>query len=214
VRTLEESFTTLLGKQPSDKERQAFLRVRDALNLKDNDALWVLLMVLGHYETLYGRFPSLIAKAAADVTENARAAAEAELKAAAARTRSELARSVAQTAQDIAGRVASAQRSKWFLIGVTVAVAAFLGFGGAMFRAGVRTGDSSGRLDGYTKAHDEKAAADWANTPEGQLGYALAKAGSLRELATCSGKNFEHRGDSCFVKAKRESVFGWKLASE
>jgi len=46
VRTLEESFTTLLGKQPSDKERQAFLRVRDALNLKDNDALWVLLMVL------------------------------------------------------------------------------------------------------------------------------------------------------------------------
>jgi len=57
VRTLEESFTTLLGKQPSDKERQAFLRVRDALNLKDNDALWVLLMVLGHCETLYGRFP-------------------------------------------------------------------------------------------------------------------------------------------------------------
>jgi hypothetical protein len=214
VRTLEESFTTLLGKQPSDEERQAFLRVRDALNLKDNDALWVLLMVLGHYETLYGRFPSLIAKAAADVTENARAVAEAELKAAAARTRSELARSVAQTAQDIAGRVASAQRSKWFLIGIACAGAMLLGFGGAMFRAGVRTGDSSGRLDGYTKAHDEKAAADWANTPEGQIAFDLAKAGSLRELAACSGKGWKPRGGSCVPKCEKGSVDGWKLPAE
>lgn len=33
------------------------------------------------------------------------------------------------------------------------------------------------------------ALASWANTPEGELGYALAKAGSLRELATCLTSN-------------------------
>lgn len=214
MRTLEESFTAVLGRPPSDKERQGFLRVRDALNLKDNDALWVLLMVLGHYETLYGRFPALIAKAAADVTENAKAAAEAELKAAAARTRAELAKSVAQTAYEIAGRVASAQRSKWFLTGVLVAFSLFVGVGAGMFRAGRSTGDSAGRLDGYTKARDEKAAADWANTPEGQLGYALARAGSLREVASCSGKILVRRGDACLVKIGRESAFGWKVPSE
>jgi hypothetical protein len=214
VTTLEESFKTILGRPPTDAERQMFLRERDALNLKDNDALWRLLMVLGHFETLYGRFPALIAKAAAEVTENAKAAAEAELKAAAARTRAELAKSVAQTAHDIAGRVASAQRSKWFLIGVVVASGVFAGVGAGMFRAGRSTGDSTGRLDGYTKARDEKDAADWANTPEGQLGYALAKAGSLREVASCSGKNLVRRGDACLVKVGRESAFGWKLPAE
>ena len=57
MKTLEESFTTFLGRPPTDSERQVFLREREALNLKDNDAFWRLLMVLGHYETLYGRFP-------------------------------------------------------------------------------------------------------------------------------------------------------------
>ena len=125
-------------------ERQVFLRERDALNLKDNDALWLLLMVLGHYETLYGRFPSLIAKAAADVTENAKAAAEAELKAAAARTRAELAKSVAQTALDIADRVASTKRSKWALTGFALAAAIFVGVGSAMYRAGSQLGKLRG----------------------------------------------------------------------
>ena len=211
---LEESFTTILGHPPTDAERQLFLRERDALHLKDNDALWRLLMVLGHFETLYGQIPARIAKATAEVTENAKAAAEAELKAAAARTRAELAKSVAQTAHEIAGRVASAQRSKWFLMGVVVATGVFVGVGASMFRVGVKAGEHSGQLDGYSKARDEKAAAAWANTPEGQLGYSLAKAGSLREVATCSGKNLVRRGDACLVKVGRESAFGWRLAAE
>jgi hypothetical protein len=214
VSTLEESFAMILGRQPSDAERQLFLRERDALHLKDNDALWRLLMVLGHFETLYGQIPARIAKVAATVTENTKTAAEAELKAASARTRAELAKSVAQTAHDIAGSVASAQRSRWFLIGALVATAVFVGAGASMFRIGVKAGQHSGELDGYSKARDEKAATAWANTPEGQLGYKLAKAGALREMATCTGKNLVRRGDLCLVRGCRESVLGWKINVE
>ena len=211
MKTLEESFTTFLGRPPTDSERQVFLRERDALNLKDNDALWRLLMVLGHYETLYGRFPSLIAKAAAEVTENARAAAEVELRAAAARTRAELAKSVAQTALEIADRVASTKRSKWALTGFALAAAIFVGVGSAMYRQGVNSGNSAGQLDGYTKARDEKAAAAWANTPEGQLAYGLAKVGSIHDLATCSGRGCARKGSTCFAKSEKSAVCSWRL---
>ena len=139
--TIEESFARLLGRQPSDKERQALLRTRDALNLKNNDALWLVLMALGHYETVYAKFPSLIAKAASDVTEGAKAAAEAELKAAAARTRAELAKSVAQTALEMADRVASTKRLKWALTDFALAAAKFVLVGAWLSPKCVRSGD-------------------------------------------------------------------------
>ena len=34
---LDDSFARLLGRQPTDKERQALYRVRDALRLKSTD---------------------------------------------------------------------------------------------------------------------------------------------------------------------------------
>jgi hypothetical protein len=52
VGDLDDSFAQLLGHQPSDKERQDLYRVRDALKLKSTDAVWTLLMVLQHYQTL------------------------------------------------------------------------------------------------------------------------------------------------------------------
>jgi hypothetical protein len=48
---LEDSFAKLLGRQPTDADRQRLYRVRDALGLKNNDALWLVLMALQHYES-------------------------------------------------------------------------------------------------------------------------------------------------------------------
>jgi hypothetical protein len=211
VKTVEESFTAFHRRPPTDAERQMLLRERDALDLKDNDALWRVLIVFGHYERLYEQIPAKIAKASAEVTDNARAAAEVELKAAAARTRAELAKSVAQTAHDIAGRVASASRSKWFTIGVVLACGTFLGISISMFRLGVTVGDSSGRQYGYAKARDEKAAADWANTAEGKLAHSLADAGSLHDLAACSGKGWKEKDHACVPRCERGSVDGWSI---
>ena len=54
---LDDSFGQLLGRQPTDQERQSLYRVRDALKLTTADAVWLLLMALQHYETLCERFP-------------------------------------------------------------------------------------------------------------------------------------------------------------
>lgn len=95
---LESSFTQLLGRQASDREKQDLYRARDALNLKDNDAVWLLLMALGHYETLYAKVPAMMAKAAGDVTAAVQKAAEAQVKATVARVHADLGAAVAQTA--------------------------------------------------------------------------------------------------------------------
>lgn len=214
MKAAENAFAVLWERHPTDKERQRLMRGRDAVGIKDNDALWTLLMVLEHYETLYERFPALIAKAASDVTENARAAAEAELKAAAARTRAELAKSVAQTALDIADRKASVNRLQWITSCAVVLCVTFLSIGTASYRTGLSRGDASGYDRALAVTRDEKAAAAWANTPEGKIAVGLAKAGSLRDLAACSGKFFVRKEAGCFVKIGRESAFGWKLAAE
>ena|GEM_PF-6701460 len=47
---------------------------------------------------------------------------------------------------------------------------------------------------GRQPSDKERAAAAWANTPEGEIALGLAKAGSLRELASCSGKILVRKG--------------------
>jgi hypothetical protein len=214
VSTLEDSFTSLLGRQPSDKERQALLRTRDALNLKNNDALWLVLMALGHYETVYRELPVLIARAAAEVTAKAKDAAETELKAAAARTRAELAKAVAQSAHDIADRAATTDRLQWIAACAVAVGAVLFSVGAVTYRVGRRTGDVSGYLRGLSETRDEKAAAAWANTPEGQLGYGLAKAGSLRRLAECSGRGWKLKGRLCLPKCEKGGVEGWGVTAD
>lgn len=212
MKTLEDSFTTLLGRQPGDAEKQALFRARDAFQIKNNDALWLLLAFLGHYETLYSKIPALIAESAARVTEKARTVAEAEFRAAGARVRSELAQSVAKAAREIADRAANTRRSQWIAACLIIAASAFIVVGGWAFGAGRRSGLDAGRLEGYSAARDEKAAAAWSNTAEGQLAFSLAKAGSIRELALCSGRGWRREGSYCVPRPAKGAVFGWRVS--
>jgi len=43
--------------------------VRDALGLKSNDALWLVLMALQHYQSQYEKFPGRIGRGAKDTAE-------------------------------------------------------------------------------------------------------------------------------------------------
>ena len=110
---LDDSFALLLGRQPSDKERQRLYRARDALKLKSNDAVWLLVMALEHYDTLYSRHPALIAEAVRDVIKNVRETAMAQARAAAADTTKALAHAVAAAATASAKKAAGAQMLKW-----------------------------------------------------------------------------------------------------
>ncbi|MGV1010177.1 MAG: hypothetical protein ACOYBY_16475 [Dermatophilaceae bacterium] len=61
-------------------------------------------------------------------------------------------------------------------------------------------GYSDGKTKGYSDAVEAKAAASWANTETGKLAYQLAKAGAIKTLAECSGKNWQknEKERSCF----------------
>lgn len=208
---LDDSFTALLGRQPTDREKQALYRVRDALKLKATDAIWLLLMALQHYETLYESFPARIVEAAREVTKSVRDTALAEAQSAAAQTKKALAEAVREAAVASAKRAAGAQLWKWVSI-ATVTATLSIGITACwQFGRGERAGIATGWTSATKQCASTAAAASWANTPEGQLAFRLAQAGSIRDLATCAGRGWVARDGNCFVQPEHGRVHGWRL---
>jgi hypothetical protein len=186
--------------------------VRDALKLKATDAVWLLLMALQHYQTLYEQFPARIAVAARDVTKAVRAAAEAEAKAAQEETKRALIQAVHQAAVRSAEDVAGAQIVKWVSIAAGVICVALVLVGWSAFDHGQEKGRAAGENLAKKECAALVAASSWANTPEGQLAYALAKAGGLGEVARCSGRGMIPRDGSCTVQSERgKPLARWPL---
>jgi hypothetical protein len=213
VGELDDTFTALLGRQPTDREKQALYRVRDALKLKATDAVWLLLMALQHYETLYESFPARIGEAARDVTKTVRETALAEAKSAAGQTKKALAEAVREAAVASAKRTAGAQLWKWVSIAGTAVTLSIGLTGWWQFGRGERAGVATGWTSATKQCASAAAAASWANTPEGQLAYRLAQAGNLRDLATCTGRGWVAKDGSCFVQPEHGRVHGWHLPS-
>jgi hypothetical protein len=211
VSELDDSFARLLGRQPTDKERQALYRVRDALRLKTTDAVWLLLMVLEHYETLYEEIPQRIAEAAREATKEARATAEAQAKAANAEMLKTLAEAVHRAAVVSARRAAGALLFKWVSIAVSVVTLALVTVGWWQFRRGEMAGAARGENQVEKECERATAAAAWVGGPEGRLAYELARVGSLHDLATCSGRGMAARDGWCIVQPERGKLFRWRL---
>ncbi len=126
---LDESFAKLIGRQPSDAERQELYRIRDALDLQNNDALWLVLIALQYYHLLFQQFPESIKESAQEVMGNVQATAEATAEAASATTQAALTQAAVAVAEKVARHVAGKQNAQW--IAACVAVVA-LCFGGGI----------------------------------------------------------------------------------
>lgn len=79
---------------------------------------------------------------------------------------------------------------------------------------GWNQGHAEGMLAGYADAHDEKAAAAWANTPNGHRAFILDQVGSLSLLSNCSGQGWRTEKQDgrrvCFPGADSHgSMTGW-----
>lgn len=59
---LDSAFLKLIGCQPTDREKLKLYHVKDALQLSPDDSLWIILIVLEHYSTLYETIPNKINK--------------------------------------------------------------------------------------------------------------------------------------------------------
>lgn len=110
---VERTFERLIGRQPSDKEIQSLYRVKGALEIEDNDALWLVLMALESYDTLYRRYPAIIdaqlRKSLEDQRTTIAAMADAETK----RALGTLADAVCKTSEAVALRLTQASWMLW-----------------------------------------------------------------------------------------------------
>lgn len=129
---LRSTFEQLLGRQPSDREIKSLYRIKDALGIRDNDALWLVLMALQSYDSLYQLYPSMIAAEVRKMVEEQHGLIRASAEAEAARAQGALAEAVSSASIALASSVAEAARYQswgWLLVSL-------MGFGGICMLAG------------------------------------------------------------------------------
>jgi hypothetical protein len=171
-------------------------------------------MALQHYQGQYEKFPQAIAQAAKDTLVNFKITADATVKASAEAAKADLAQAVAASAKEVAHHVAGKEKLQWLVGSIAAAFITFGVFGWYMHSSGEKAGYNSGYGVGYTEAKDEKAAAAWANTPEGRTAYRFARSGELQRLARCSGKGWKvEKGNLCYPYAvsPTEGTYGWAM---
>ena len=144
---IENSFKALLGRQPSDEEVKRLYRVKNALNIRDNDALWTILMALESYDTLYSKYPALIAGQVDVVIEKQRELIAEIVDAESKKALSTLSAAVAETSQLVANKVADTARWQawgWMCVGL-------IAFGALCLTAGFVLG--SGNMPFWAITH-------------------------------------------------------------
>lgn len=130
---VESTFEKLLGRQPSEKEIQNLYRAKNALDIRENDALWFVLMALESYDTLYRKYPELIAGQVAQIVEDQRSVMAAVADAETKKALGTLADTVSRTSESIAQRLADASRWMswgwaWFAFTTFGTLCVFVGF--------------------------------------------------------------------------------------
>ena len=172
----------------------------------NNDAIWSVVMVLGHYLTLYEKIPTLIEEAAATTLDVFRATAETTHEAAAESAKADLAKAVATSAQQVARDVAGKQRVQWQMLMVALCLFCFSALSLLMYSLGSDAGQKRGYVTGYEIAKDEKAAASFAATPYGQRAYKLARQTDITPIARCSRPGWVIEEGMCYPHAAKERV--------
>jgi hypothetical protein len=199
--SLSAGFERLIGKK-SDEEVRRLYEVKDALGLADNDALWLVLVALEHYDALYRTYPAQIAEEArrtlADVQRGFADAAAVESK----RAHRKLAEAVADAGVKIASKRTDVAR----LQGFAAAIASMVAFGALCLSMGYALG--SGRVPPWTQGTGARRLITAAiGAPAGWILLLL-----LLPLAA-------HWGQAGWVAARapqataQEAVAGWAMVS-
>lgn len=107
---LKESFALLIGRQATDREIERLHRIKGALGIRDNDALWSVLLALESYDALYREYPAAIAKETQRILEVVRAESKTIAQAEMARVMTSLADQVKGTSTNASDQSVQADR--------------------------------------------------------------------------------------------------------
>lgn len=208
---LDDSFAKLLGRQPTDTERQQLYRVRDALGLKNNDALWLVIMALQYHQAMYAHFPEQIQQAAEETLLQFQQSANSVLAASKESAKADLAKAVSAAARDVARLTAARQTTRSITVCLLACCVVIGALGYYLHRDAYNAGYATGYGQACSEAKDEKAAAAWANTPQGKAAYRLAQYGAIDSLIKCNQPGWKIEKGICYVHpAVDGSIYGWR----
>ena len=203
-----EAFEAAWQRKATPEEADRLHRVQTVLGVKDNDAILVLMVALEHYQGLYSAMPARIEEAARTAVGEAKETAQRVASTAAQLAHGDLVEQLGEAVNKVASDSARKQQWKALAIGIGAAAISLLVTGWMCFDAGKEAGYGAA----MKVARNEVAAAAWANTPEGQLGYRLALVGSLQQVARCNAPGWKIRNGACLPQVDAEgTLHGWVM---
>lgn len=225
---IEAAFHAIYKREPNPEETNEFNRIAKELNIRDNDAIWAVAFLLGHYIELAKQMPERMEKLVAQSLnaharglDKARDAAVREFAVIKSRVEETISDAVVTSAQQEIASAAHAvarhaARTSWLKWLGGAAVVGMMLFAGA-FYWGYETGNSYG----YARALDPKILSSWAATEMGKAAYRLDQNGDLRSIVQCDrgGWTVERSRDGkqkvCIVHPDSSGyTFGWYIPTK
>ena len=211
-KTYFDVLRALIGREPSDAERQRAMRIINAIGLDETDDLAKAMMLMGFVEAMLKEIPKDIKEAATVSMDQVKETANRVIEASAAEAQVKLADSVASVAQTVANDVAG--RAKWQAVAVATGViaAVIAGFGYTAYDAGLKVGHAKA----LTEIKNAEVAAVWANTEEGRNAKRLADVVKISAFVSCNFMGFqisrtENGQRGCFPIKNAANYHGWRL---
>ena len=202
------AFEAAFHRKPTAEEVGRLARVMDVLDVRENDAIMTLMVVLEFYLGLYSSVPGRIEAAAKAAVGETKETTEKIAATAAQLAHGDLVEQLGKAVNQVASDAAKKQQWKALGAGIAAAAISLLVTGWVCFDAGKEAGYGAA----IKVARNETAAAAWANTPEGQLAYRLALAGSLQQVARCSAPGWKIRNGACLPQVDAEgTLHGWVM---
>lgn len=122
------NFEKLFRRAATAREREQLRHMQQTLGLYESDALWLIVLALQYYESLYLQYPKAIGQAASEILDDVRKVSDRVIRASAESAKADLAKAVASVARDVARDTARRQMTQWLVVGM-FAGAGLLGIG-------------------------------------------------------------------------------------
>lgn len=171
---------TLTGKPLSVDQRALYERLANACGLKDDDPLWTVMVIFGHYERLYVEIPGRIEAAANAKAREVRDSLDAHLTRERTAIASNLAAGVEHIVRDTLRTQTAIRLTRWVVAATTIASTAVV----IAFAVGV----ISGRSTSY--AEDARRYV-WTIADATPVARRLGESGVLGLIGDCQ----RHRGE-------------------
>jgi len=202
------AFEAAFQRKPTAEEVGRLERVMDVLDVRENDAIMTLMVVLEFYLGLYGSVPGRIEAAAKAAVGETKETTEKIAATAAQLAHGDLVEQLGKAVNQVASDAAKKQQWKALGAGIAAAAITILMTGWLAFSQGKEAGFGAG----FKAARHEAAAASWANTPQGQMAYRLALVGSLDQVARCTAAGWKVKNGACLPYPDADgSLRGWMM---